>query len=111
MANRQHSTTVNGGGFSPAIVNSVWEKANVIPDPNIDSQRYRMDRYGNQIYRSSYGLRGTQSWEIDHKRPVAQYGTDHIDNLQPLQWKENRIKSNHYPYSDQQRQNLIENGH
>lgn len=47
-------------------------------------------QYGN--VNSEYG------WEIDHIKPVAKFGTDDLDNLQPLQWKNNRGKSDNYPH-------------
>ena len=31
-------------------------------------------------------------WEIDHINPVSNGGTDNIDNLQPLYWKNNADK-------------------
>ncbi|MFN7825163.1 MAG: HNH endonuclease signature motif containing protein [Pseudobdellovibrionaceae bacterium] len=43
---------------------------------------------------SDYG--NTESdfgWEIDHINPVSNRGGDDISNLQPLQWKNNRQKS------------------
>ena len=37
-------------------------------------------------------------WEVDHRHPVSKGGTDSPKNLQAVQWKENRIKSDKYPY-------------
>ena len=37
-------------------------------------------------------------WEIDHRHPKSKGGTDCPRNLQAVQWKENRTKSDKYPY-------------
>ncbi len=47
--------------------------------------------------RKSYGKPTdplSYAWEIDHIDPN---GNDEITNLQPLQWENNRHKSNNYP--------------
>ena len=36
-------------------------------------------------------------WEVDHIKPVARGGTDSMENLQPLQWENNRKKGDNYP--------------
>ena len=40
-------------------------------------------------------------WEVDHRHPVSKGGTDSTKNQQAVQWKENRIKSDKYPYKGQ----------
>ena len=35
--------------------------------------------------------------EIDHKKPVAKSGNDDSNNLQPLQWENNRHKGDNWP--------------
>ena len=35
-------------------------------------------------------------WEVDHIKPVSKGGTDDLSNLQPLQWDNNRKKSDTY---------------
>ena len=73
-----------------------WENADIAKgkNPNV----YRKDAYGNIIYKSSYGLKSEMGWEIDHKHPKADGGTDNPRNLQAVQWEENRKKSDKYPY-------------
>ena len=75
---------------------AAWENADTVrgKNPNL----YRQDTYGNLMYKPSYGKRSDMGWEIDHKHPVSKGGTDSNRNLQAVQWKENRIKSDKYPY-------------
>ena len=50
------------------------------------------------MYKSSYGRQSDMGWEIDHKHPISKGGTDNSNNLHAVQWKENRQKSDKYPY-------------
>lgn len=71
-----------------------WAKAPTVrgKNPNL----YRRDSKGNELYKPSYGKQGVKSWEIDHKKPVSKGGSDSQRNLQVLQTKANRTKSNKY---------------
>ena len=66
-----------------------WERAATIrnEDPNV----WRRDEMGNPVRHGSYGTQGQYGWEIDHRNPVANGGTDHGRNLRILQTR-NRIK-------------------
>ncbi len=68
----------------------VWNKGQKIPgkDPDL----YRKDVLGNVIYYPSYGKDSEMGWEIDHKKAQAKGGTDHLNNLQPLQTQANQSK-------------------
>jgi 5-methylcytosine-specific restriction endonuclease McrA len=37
-------------------------------------------------------------WQIDHKHPIDDGGSDSLANLQPLQSEENREKGDQYPW-------------
>ena len=75
---------------------AAWNNASKIKGKNPDV--YRKDAYGNEIYKASYGKQSEKGWEVDHKHPVSKGGTDSNKNLQAVQWKENRAKSDKYPY-------------
>jgi len=74
----------------------VWEKGKKIPGK--DSDLYREDPCGNVIYYHSYGKNSAMSWNIDHSKPKALEGTDHLNNLQPMQTSQNKSKSDKYRY-------------
>lgn len=97
MPYRKPSSTTTGGSFSPQTISAVWAKARVIP--GVDPSRRRLDSCGAVIDYANYGVTVPNStgWEIDHDKPVAMGGTDDLYNLQPLQWENNRRKSDSWP--------------
>lgn len=89
---RNFNTNRVGAPFNSQIIHLVWQKGILIP--GIDSSEYRKDRYGNIIKSSEYGnIKSDFGWEIDHIVPLARKGSDDLYNLQPLYWRNNRIKS------------------
>ncbi len=77
-------------------IDKVWEKGKPIKGKNPNT--HRKDRYGNEIYKPSYGKNTEKGWEIDHKKPIKKGGSDSMRNKQPLKTEENRKKSDKYPY-------------
>jgi hypothetical protein len=90
---RQPNTTTKGKPFDEATIEAVWKMGT--PEPELPS--LRKDICGARMERSKYGRIEKYGWEIDHIEPVAQGGTDSLDNLQPLQWENNREKADDYP--------------
>ena len=80
--------------FTQARIQQVWEKGDIIRGKNPDL--YRADKYGNQMYRPSYGKYSEQGWNIDHSKPKSKGGTDHLNNLQPMNSRANCSKNDKY---------------
>ena len=80
--------------YSKDRLDQIWDKGKVIrgKNPNL----YRKDKYGNTMYRYSYGLESPMAWEVDHSKPKSLRGTDNLNNLQPMNPIANRRKSNDY---------------
>ena len=72
----------------------VWDKAKKARGK--DPDQYRRDTNGNLMFRHSHGKQSDMGWEVDHSKPVSKGGTDHLNNLNALNWKENRKKSDKY---------------
>ena len=98
MANRTFSSPADTSRktFSDDEIQKVWNKAKKIDGE--DEDVYRKDYAGAWIKRDEYGnVESTLGWEIDHRKPVAKRGADELSNLDPLQWNNNRTKSDDYP--------------
>lgn len=82
--------------FTQDEINAVWEKA--IKQQNNNPDVFRKDYAGAWIRKEDYGQRDkTYGWEIDHLLPLEKGGTNDIDNLYPLHWRNNASKSDDYP--------------
>jgi 5-methylcytosine-specific restriction endonuclease McrA len=77
---------------------TVWEKGTVISQ--FDPALWRRDICGNAMKYSEHGNTNSEyGWELDHIKPIAKGGENTFDNLQPLQWQNNRTKADNYPWS------------
>ena len=72
-------------------INKAWNNAKIVRGK--DSDTYRQDPYKNIMYSGSYGKKSGMGWEVDHIKPVARGGSDATRNLQALNTKINRDKS------------------
>ena len=95
---REHNTTASGEPFDKKTIELVWQKRKNKPDAITTVSTEGFDKFGAKIKYEDYGnTNSSTGWEIDHIRPVKEYGTDDIKNLQPLQWENNRKKGDTYP--------------
>lgn len=92
---RNSNTTRSGSNFDLATINAVWNRARIVA--GYDSNTWRKDNCNAWINRSEYGQTSKYGWEIDHIYPVSKGGSDDLNNLQPLQWQNNRRKGDNYP--------------
>ena len=89
---RNPGTNREGRSFNALQIEAVWRKAETVwgQDPNL----WRKDPCGALTYRALHGDTSSRyGWEVDHIYPVAHGGGDDLNNLQALQWQNNRSKS------------------
>ncbi|MDP4220909.1 MAG: HNH endonuclease signature motif containing protein [Bacteroidota bacterium] len=94
---RKPNTNIRGIPFDPATVRAVWNRG--IPILGYDATEWRRDPFGHIIRFQDYANEESSfGWHIDHIRPVCMTGFDGLQNLEPLYWKTNIIKSDVYPF-------------
>jgi len=89
--------------YSDELIEQVWKKGRKAD--GYDSDKYRLDAADAMMQRDQYGEEGLYGWEIDHIFPRAkleQMGIeeelwDIIDNLRPMNAKNNASKGDDYP--------------
>ena len=81
---------------------AVWDKGMPCKDDNgntFDTSVWRWDLCGKVMKYSEHGNRNSKhGWEIDNIIPSSKGGTDDLNNLQPLNWKNNAAKGDSYPW-------------
>lgn len=80
--------------YTKERLEKIWQKGSLIKGKN--PKLYRKDIYGNIMYRYSYGKYSKMGWQVDHSKPKSKEGSNHLNNLQPMNSKANDIKDNKY---------------
>lgn len=82
--------------FSEDIIELVWQMGRVVE--GYDAGLFRQDACGAWIMRDKYGeAHHIFGWVIDHIYPRCLGGSDVLQNLRPLHYRNNLSKSDDYP--------------
>ena len=78
----------NSVPFDPATVNAVWEKGQKV----YGFYFFKRDSFGEVIAKHDFDKKTQYGWKIVRIVPSTQGGTDEIDNLEPMHWKNLQLK-------------------
>ena len=81
---------LNVNNYDDFTIVEVWRKA--IPYKKFEL--YKKDCYGSLMFYDDYGIESENGWLILHIISVSDGGTDEIENLQPVHWKNSNKKKN-----------------
>ena len=82
--------------IEPTMKRNIWNKGTAVE--GYDSAVFRKDICGNWMRFDEHAKESDYGWEIDHILPRSLGGMSYIGNLQPLYWRNNRLKAETYPW-------------
>jgi hypothetical protein len=82
MASDRNATT-GSKPFDECTIAQVWSKAQA----ELWFTFFKRDEFGATIAKQEYGKESEYGWAIDHIVPISKGGTDAVDNLKPVHWK------------------------
>lgn len=82
-------------GYSSQLIEKMWLEAAI--EQGFNPEIWRKDFAGAWIRRDHYNIRSRYGWRIDHIRPLQNGGTDELNNLQPIHWRNDVQKGVNYP--------------
>jgi hypothetical protein len=81
------SSDASGKPFDDVTIEAVWNQT----APSREHPPMRVDAFGALIWREGYGNRASKfGWEIVRKHSPNGGGGDEFENLQAVQWENNR---------------------
>lgn len=83
MANQQKIYSLEKNDYDDYTIVEVWKKA--IPYKHFEL--YKLDRFGSLMFFDDYGIQSENGWVISLINPGDKNGTDNIENLEPLHWR------------------------
>ena len=84
---KQSNTDTSGKPFDAATIEKVWSRAPL----SSEHPPLRVDAFGALIWKEGFGNTNSKfGWEIGRRQPLANGAADELENLQPVQWENNR---------------------
>lgn len=81
------------------IIDQLWNLV-AVKRNGVASSFWGKDLAGAWIRKDQFDKHSQYGWVIDHVKPKTLGGTDELDNLQPLHWRNNMEKGTNYPNFD-----------